>query len=266
VICYHTVMTDGDALLAAVIAHPDDDTPRLVYADWLQENGQPERAEFIRLQIERELGDANTIGYWDLRRRESTLLSKHRKEWGRPVRQLLPSSRYVFRRGFVEGVETEASLYLRSETELYAAAPLRDVVVRNVPNFVELSLRRRPQCVRLRAITSPGWGVHARVERDLLTMAPRQLEPHLATGRWLVIAWAIWSVPDRGAISQALTPRWPVRVALRPFDDFAEFKTWCDLPDNTASPLWLRLDNGKLTRYHARVNSPDEIAEFLSPD
>jgi uncharacterized protein (TIGR02996 family) len=40
---------DEQALLAAIVADPDDDTPRLVYADWLDENGRPERAEFIRL-------------------------------------------------------------------------------------------------------------------------------------------------------------------------------------------------------------------------
>jgi uncharacterized protein (TIGR02996 family) len=43
-------MSDEDALLAAIIAHPDEDTPRLVYADWLQEHGNPDRAEFIRVQ------------------------------------------------------------------------------------------------------------------------------------------------------------------------------------------------------------------------
>jgi uncharacterized protein (TIGR02996 family) len=42
----------GEALFRAVCANPADDTPRLVYADWLQENGQAERAEFIRLQCE----------------------------------------------------------------------------------------------------------------------------------------------------------------------------------------------------------------------
>src|SRR5215216_3273134 len=42
-------MTDRDALYRAILAHPDDDTPRLVYADWLQENDRPEEAEFIRL-------------------------------------------------------------------------------------------------------------------------------------------------------------------------------------------------------------------------
>lgn len=45
-------MGDHDALLAAVIANPDDDTPRLVMADWFQENGDEDRAEFIRVQCE----------------------------------------------------------------------------------------------------------------------------------------------------------------------------------------------------------------------
>ncbi len=43
---------DRAAFLAAIREHPDDDLPRLVFADWLDEHGEPERAEFIRLQIE----------------------------------------------------------------------------------------------------------------------------------------------------------------------------------------------------------------------
>jgi uncharacterized protein (TIGR02996 family) len=39
------------ALLATVLDNPGDDTPRLVLADWLEENGQAERARFIRAQI-----------------------------------------------------------------------------------------------------------------------------------------------------------------------------------------------------------------------
>ncbi len=45
-------MSDRAALLAAILAAPDDDAPRLVYADWLDEQGEGERAEFIRVQIE----------------------------------------------------------------------------------------------------------------------------------------------------------------------------------------------------------------------
>lgn len=39
------------AFLVDIIAHPADDTPRLIFADWLEEHGEPERAEFIRVQI-----------------------------------------------------------------------------------------------------------------------------------------------------------------------------------------------------------------------
>jgi uncharacterized protein (TIGR02996 family) len=45
-------MTDLDALRLAVLANPDDDLPRLVYADCLEENGDPDRAAFIRAQME----------------------------------------------------------------------------------------------------------------------------------------------------------------------------------------------------------------------
>src|SRR4051794_13393226 len=38
------------ALYRAILAHPDEDTPRLVYADWLDEHGEPAHAEFIRVQ------------------------------------------------------------------------------------------------------------------------------------------------------------------------------------------------------------------------
>ena len=41
-------MSDNEAFVRAIAEHPDDDAPRLVYADWLEEHGQPERAEFIR--------------------------------------------------------------------------------------------------------------------------------------------------------------------------------------------------------------------------
>ena len=45
-------MTHDDAFLRAIIENPDDDTPRLVYADWLDEHGQSDRADFIRVQCE----------------------------------------------------------------------------------------------------------------------------------------------------------------------------------------------------------------------
>ncbi len=43
-------MNDEAALLQAIRAQPDEDIPRLAYADWLEENGGPLQAEFIRSQ------------------------------------------------------------------------------------------------------------------------------------------------------------------------------------------------------------------------
>lgn len=43
-------MNDRAAFLAAIIAEPENDLPRLIYADYLDEHGEVERAEFIRVQ------------------------------------------------------------------------------------------------------------------------------------------------------------------------------------------------------------------------
>src|SRR5262249_10795928 len=43
-------MSERADLHRAILAAPDDDAPRLVFADWLDEHGEPDQAEFIRLQ------------------------------------------------------------------------------------------------------------------------------------------------------------------------------------------------------------------------
>jgi uncharacterized protein (TIGR02996 family) len=46
--------TEEMTFVRAIIAAPDDNAPRLIFADWLQEQGYDDRAEFIRLQIAME--------------------------------------------------------------------------------------------------------------------------------------------------------------------------------------------------------------------
>jgi uncharacterized protein (TIGR02996 family) len=46
-------VNDELALLAAIRENPDEDTPRLMYADWLDEHGRGKRAAFIRNDVER---------------------------------------------------------------------------------------------------------------------------------------------------------------------------------------------------------------------
>ncbi len=50
---------NADALLAEILANPDDDAPRLVYADWLEDHGSP-LAPYVRAEcdlISRPAGD-----------------------------------------------------------------------------------------------------------------------------------------------------------------------------------------------------------------
>lgn len=96
---------DQQALLNAILANPADDLPRLVYADWLEEHNDPDRAEFIRLQCE-----LHPIRYqWHkpevvrLLRREQQLLKQHRGAWLGTAAQWLtpvPKSWSPFERGF----------------------------------------------------------------------------------------------------------------------------------------------------------------------
>jgi uncharacterized protein (TIGR02996 family) len=45
-------MLDREAFFRAVAANPDDDAPRLAFADYLDDQNEPEWAEFIRVQCE----------------------------------------------------------------------------------------------------------------------------------------------------------------------------------------------------------------------
>ena len=66
-------MTDGDALLAAITALPDEDVPRLAYADWLTEHGRAEEGEFIRVQCRLAAVAPDDPEYPDLLAREEEL-------------------------------------------------------------------------------------------------------------------------------------------------------------------------------------------------
>lgn len=80
-------MSDLESLWRAVLASPDADTPRLICADAVQESGDEERAELIRVQCEFDPVRYHTTPAAVLRRRkalyerESELLAVHREQW-----------------------------------------------------------------------------------------------------------------------------------------------------------------------------------------
>ncbi len=117
-------MTDRDAFLRTIIENPDDDTPRLVFADWLEENGDPERAEFIRLQIELMRTLEWEPRFDEIQFRVGDLLSKNGMRW-RP--ELPWFDRLIYERGFVEGVIAVADDFFENRNALRHAIPLREV-------------------------------------------------------------------------------------------------------------------------------------------
>jgi uncharacterized protein (TIGR02996 family) len=116
-------MTDDAAFLSAILDRPDDDLPRLVYADYLDERGDADRAEFIRVQCE-----LAALPYGDRQRpsleaRESELLAANRARW------VVPGVRgsQQFRRGFVEVYGASPDELIAAADRLFAVAPIREL-------------------------------------------------------------------------------------------------------------------------------------------
>ncbi len=70
-----------EALLAAVAADPGADLPRLVFADWLDDHGDADRAEFIRLQCATAAASPTDPDWLPRKLREYALFDRHRAEW-----------------------------------------------------------------------------------------------------------------------------------------------------------------------------------------
>lgn len=110
------------ALHAAVLAAPDDDAPRLVFADWLLERGDP-RGELITTQI----ALANRPGDAELVVRERELMKAHRELWLAPLKTMHAQ----FRRGFVEEISIGGADLDRLAAAIEDAC-VRDLEVRSV--------------------------------------------------------------------------------------------------------------------------------------
>jgi uncharacterized protein (TIGR02996 family) len=125
-------MTERDALLRAVCENPDDDTPRLVFADWLQENGEEWRAEFIRLQVRlAELLRHATPGADVVARRARELWVARGMMWRRELPRINGIEWHdAFFRGFVERavVASDARLIQHADV-IFRQAPLRYLVI-----------------------------------------------------------------------------------------------------------------------------------------
>ncbi|MBA4188457.1 MAG: hypothetical protein C0467_10670 [Planctomycetaceae bacterium] len=121
------MFSDRTALIAAILANPEEDTPRLACADWFEEQGDEAsvaRAAFIRTQIERENLEPGDLRQGELHARELRLLKQYAKVW---CGSHFVFSKARFRRGFIEYVHLHMRHFLFHRRQMLALEPVRDV-------------------------------------------------------------------------------------------------------------------------------------------
>ena len=145
-------MSDRDALYRAILDNPEDDTLRLVYADALEESGDPQRADFIRTQIElshlpeydplwvraRCQGHGRTYNpLWT-----AELDLPEGLDWARPP----------FRRGLPGAVQVlEVAAFVARADELFAQYPIEAL---ELPSMSIPEARALAECTWLERLTS----------------------------------------------------------------------------------------------------------------
>jgi uncharacterized protein (TIGR02996 family) len=164
---------EADALLDAIWDSPGDDTPRLVYADWLQEHGQEDYAQFIRLSIEVERSSNSPA--------ERKRINSVRKPfWRRIVAVRHDAVRHIpipmqnFVRGICDSVVVHGDTLLRTISTWWPVIRPRALTVYGMRGFgthgpesdIITTIGERLTSLRLlRCLSRPVWSVPDAAER-----------------------------------------------------------------------------------------------------
>jgi uncharacterized protein (TIGR02996 family) len=187
---------EDEGLLQAIIAEPDDDAPRLVYADWLDDHDRPERARLIRVQCEHhqltELDDAATKGRRAALAAEIVaLLKKHKAAWlaelpfcGGVFWRPAPNDHSpagIFERGFINMIMAESPTALLGDGEReFAVAPVQRLYLGWLGPRAARKFAQWPFLARLRSLEARG-----AEDRSVAELAR---SPHLGSLRRLKLA------------------------------------------------------------------------------
>lgn len=136
----------------AIIAEPDDDAPRLIYADWLDEQGDADRAEFIRLQIQlSRMLPGEPSREW-IKSRADELRQQHHVEWVNRLPQFAEIHWEVFDRGFIVAARIDSpEAYFAHAHEVLVAAPVEELRLHQFtwPNALRLAESKYLRRVRV---------------------------------------------------------------------------------------------------------------------
>lgn len=185
-------MNTGEALVAAILANSEDDTPRLVFADWLEENDNPEWAEFIRLQVwlarQHEYHGDHEACVVAFRREKELAKQLIVPLWEGEQPEDAPSLGVEYDRGFPHAIICTSADWMRWSANIIACNPIRQVTLTTEPEW---------NCTRDKVeYAFQGNGMYWLEGED---------EPHLFTGRELDAAMR----PIEDISLTLLRLRWP---------------------------------------------------------
>jgi uncharacterized protein (TIGR02996 family) len=148
-------MTERDRLLFAIASEPDDDTPRRIFADWLDDHDEPERATFLRTGLELAALDQADPRY-------PATLAAHRRAWrppSRPWEDHIPGARVSFHRGMITcAIFDYLSEFAKGDPASFQQVPLEELCLVNAGGITvaEVCNHPRPEWNRLRLLALCG--------------------------------------------------------------------------------------------------------------
>lgn len=131
-------MTQDDCFRQEIIANPSDDTPRLIYADWLEEQDRQPYAEFIRIQCQLARMEESDPNRTSLSLRAAALLQQHREQFLGALAPIFHKEGIstdpgdlisCFCRGFLETARLPLQTFVRNADELFVQMPLQTLLL-----------------------------------------------------------------------------------------------------------------------------------------
>lgn len=141
----------NDAFLQEIQSDPEDIVPRLVYADWLEENGDP-LADLIRVQCELADLPVDSPDRAELVQHERELLIEHRQKIVEPLQKFSPHALGV-NRGFVESIRLDADVLIDNADEIVQLLPgLCSLTIRKSGKHLD-ELIKLPQLEHIKSLS-----------------------------------------------------------------------------------------------------------------
>lgn len=194
-------MADEIALLKAVLSGPDEDAPRLSFAEWCEGRSEPTtraRGDFIRTQL--SLANLDVTAHpreeYSLRYQSEKLDRRHHQDWGGEVGALVEE--YRFDRGFVEFVGLPAEEFLELASGVFALAPIRHLRLTEVTHVAGV-LFDSPHLSAIRSLDLSRCGL---ADSEVAQLAA---SPYLTELRWLSLAENEVGVAGAGALAASFS-------------------------------------------------------------